>query len=52
MRDRTGGLVNIAKYGEEYGKVEDDPINVLFYGYGHYDILENFSNQSCQKLKM
>ncbi|KAH7537001.1 uncharacterized protein LOC107413195 [Ziziphus jujuba] len=50
MRDRTGGLVNIAKYGEEYRKVEEDPINLLFYGYGHYDILETFPNQSCQKL--
>lgn len=51
MRDRsTGALVNIAKYGEEeYGKDEQNPINVLFHGYGHYDILETPSDKSCQK---
>ncbi|KAJ4841797.1 hypothetical protein Tsubulata_044786 [Turnera subulata] len=41
MIDRaTGNLVNIANYGEEYQKDETNPINVLFHGYGHYDILE------------
>ncbi|RDX87432.1 OTU domain-containing protein, partial [Mucuna pruriens] len=41
MRD-TGSvdLVNIAKYGEEYRNDKEIPINVLFHGYGHYDILE------------
>ncbi|KAH1230278.1 OTU domain-containing protein [Glycine max] len=41
MRD-TGSveLVNIAKYGEEYRNDKDISINVLFHGYGHYDILE------------
>lgn len=53
MVDRSsGGLVNIAKYGEEYGKQEEKPINVLFHGYGHYDILESFSEQSLQKVNM
>ena len=53
MIDRsTGGLVNIAKYGEEYGKNEENPINVLFHGYGHYDILEIPSDKSCQKPSM
>lgn len=53
MVDRSsGGLVNIAKYGEEYGKEEEKPINVLFHGYGHYDILESFSEQSLQKVNM
>lgn len=42
-------LVNIAKYGEEYRKDEESPINVLFHGYGHYDLLESFSEESCQK---
>ncbi|XP_059456061.1 uncharacterized protein LOC132186215 [Corylus avellana] len=45
----SGGLVNIAKYGEEYRKDEESPINVLFHGYGHYDLLESFSEESCQK---
>ncbi|ESW15822.1 hypothetical protein PHAVU_007G105100 [Phaseolus vulgaris] len=37
------GLVNIAKYGEEYrNDKEENSINVLFHGYGHYDILETF----------
>ncbi|KAL3523546.1 hypothetical protein ACH5RR_016380 [Cinchona calisaya] len=41
MIDRSSGsLVNIAKYGEEYKEDEQNPINVLFHGYGHYDILE------------
>nr|GMC90518.1 histone deacetylase 6 [Ipomoea batatas] len=37
-----GSLVNISNYGEEYQKEEDGetPINVMFHGYGHYDILE------------
>ncbi|XP_054782584.1 uncharacterized protein LOC129289761 isoform X2 [Prosopis cineraria] len=48
MRDRNSGdLVNIAKYGEEYRKEKESPINVLFHGYGHYDLLETLSNQIC-----
>ncbi|PON32370.1 OTU domain containing protein [Parasponia andersonii] len=50
MIDRSNGrLVNIAKYGEEYGQNEENPINVLFHGYGHYDILETPLEKSCQK---
>ncbi|XP_050282038.1 uncharacterized protein LOC126722921 [Quercus robur] len=50
MINRTSGaLVNIAKYGEEYRKDEESPINVLFHGYGHYDLLEYISEESCQK---
>ncbi|KAJ6717554.1 OTU-LIKE CYSTEINE PROTEASE [Salix purpurea] len=53
MRDRTtGNLVNIVNYGEEYQKDEVNPINVLFHGYGHYDILETTPGQSCQKVDM
>ncbi|KAF7820235.1 OTU domain-containing protein [Senna tora] len=48
MKERTSGnLVNIAKYGEEYRTEEESPINVLFHGYGHYDLLESLSNQNC-----
>ncbi|KAF7813623.1 ankyrin-3 isoform X1 [Senna tora] len=39
MRDKKwGSLKIIAEYGEEYGK--DCPIQVLYHGYGHYDVLK------------
>ncbi|KAA8539189.1 hypothetical protein F0562_025881 [Nyssa sinensis] len=47
----SGGLVNIANYGEEYQKDKESPIKVLFHGYGHYDILEAISEQSYQKVE-
>lgn len=51
MRERTSGnLVNIANYGEEYQKDQAKPINVLFHGYGHYDILETTPDQNYQKV--
>ncbi|KAH0726397.1 hypothetical protein KY284_002262 [Solanum tuberosum] len=31
------GLISIAEYGQEYGK--DNPIKVLYHGFGHYDAL-------------
>uniref|UniRef100_A0A0E0M2Q8 Ubiquitin thioesterase OTU n=1 Tax=Oryza punctata TaxID=4537 RepID=A0A0E0M2Q8_ORYPU len=34
----AGGLIPIAEYGQEYGK--EDPIQVLFHGFGHYDALQ------------
>ncbi|KAG6760453.1 hypothetical protein POTOM_036975 [Populus tomentosa] len=53
MRDRTtGNLVNIINYGEEHQKDGVNPINVLFHGYGHYDILETTPAQSYQKVDM
>ncbi|XP_051116596.1 uncharacterized protein LOC127241527 [Andrographis paniculata] len=37
----TENFIKIADYGKEYEKDEEDsPINVVFHGYGHYDILE------------
>ncbi|KAK9283801.1 hypothetical protein L1049_012055 [Liquidambar formosana] len=52
MIDRSSdGLVNIANYGEEYRKDKESPINVLFHGYGHYDLVETFSEQCYQKIK-
>ncbi|KAA8539196.1 hypothetical protein F0562_025888 [Nyssa sinensis] len=52
MIDRSsGGLVNVANYGEEYQKDKESPIKVLFHGYGHYDILEAISAQSYQKVE-
>lgn len=32
------GLISIAEYGQEYGK--DNPIRVLYHGYGHYDAVQ------------
>ncbi|CAN4123154.1 unnamed protein product [Withania somnifera] len=33
----ASGLISIAEYGQEYGK--DNPIKVLYHGFGHYDAL-------------
>lgn len=32
------GLIAIAEYGQEYGK--ENPIRVLYHGYGHYEALQ------------
>ncbi|KAF6150370.1 hypothetical protein GIB67_034069 [Kingdonia uniflora] len=37
-------LIHIASYGEDYGK-DEIPIKVVFHGYGHYDVLETFSEK-------
>ncbi|PIN05493.1 hypothetical protein CDL12_21964 [Handroanthus impetiginosus] len=43
MKEKSvDSLIKIANYGEEYGD-EKSSINVLFHGYGHYDILETIS---------
>ncbi|PKA52690.1 OTU domain-containing protein [Apostasia shenzhenica] len=34
----AGGIIAIAEYGQEYGK--EDPIRVLYHGFGHYDALQ------------
>ncbi|KAK6144691.1 hypothetical protein DH2020_021511 [Rehmannia glutinosa] len=40
MKERSSSsLMKIANYGEEYKKDEENSIDVLFHGYGHYDIL-------------
>ncbi|XP_077209924.1 OVARIAN TUMOR DOMAIN-containing deubiquitinating enzyme 4-like [Tasmannia lanceolata] len=36
--DNSGGLITIAEYGQEYGK--ENPIRVLYHGFGHYDALQ------------
>ncbi|KAH7557314.1 hypothetical protein JRO89_XS11G0116800 [Xanthoceras sorbifolium] len=33
----SGGLISIAEYGQEYGT--ENPIRVLYHGFGHYDAL-------------
>lgn len=37
----------IAEYGQEYGK--ENPIRVLYHGYGHYDALRSSSRSSLSK---
>lgn len=40
MQDRNSSNVKvIAEYGKEYGK--DNPIQVIYHGYGHYDVLKS-----------
>lgn len=46
----SGNLINIANYGEDYQKEEENPINVLFHGYGHYDILESMPEPNLLQL--
>ncbi|XP_007010219.2 PREDICTED: OTU domain-containing protein 6B [Theobroma cacao] len=46
----SSNLTKIAKYGEEYQKDKENPINVLFHGYGHYDILESLPEQNCAQV--
>ncbi|KAK6941869.1 OTU domain [Dillenia turbinata] len=36
--EESKGLISIAEYGQEYGK--EDPIRVLYHGFGHYDALQ------------
>ncbi|KAF8043846.1 hypothetical protein BT93_A1986 [Corymbia citriodora subsp. variegata] len=39
MHDKdAGGLIAIAEYGQEYGK--ENPIRILYHGYGHYEALQ------------
>lgn len=38
LDEESGGLISIAEYGQEYGK--ENPIRVLYHGYGHYDSLQ------------
>ncbi|KAI4325651.1 hypothetical protein MLD38_031031 [Melastoma candidum] len=39
MHDRdAGGLISIAEYGREYDN--EDPIQVIYHGFGHYDALQ------------
>jgi hypothetical protein len=39
LDEDAGGLISIAEYGqEEYGK--ENPIRVLYHGFGHYDALQ------------
>nr|POE57605.1 isoform 2 of otu domain-containing protein [Quercus suber] len=44
----SGSLKIIAEYGQEYGK--ENPIRVLYHGYGHYDALRNAISSAESKL--
>ncbi|XP_028551637.1 OTU domain-containing protein At3g57810, partial [Dendrobium catenatum] len=44
------GLKVIAEYGQEYGK--EDPVRVLYHGYGHYDALQLPLGRAQPKLHM
>lgn len=49
MRDtNSSSLRIIAEYGQEYGK--DNPIRVLYHGYGHYDALRGPVTSAPSKL--
>ncbi|GLT30146.1 hypothetical protein SLA2020_049640 [Shorea laevis] len=45
---KYGRLKIIAEYGQEYGK--ENPIRVLYHGYGHYDVLRGPINGGSSKL--
>ncbi|PIA48528.1 hypothetical protein AQUCO_01400843v1 [Aquilegia coerulea] len=42
------GLISIAEYGQEYGK--ENPIRVLYHGFGHYDALQITDRSAKSKL--
>ncbi|XP_027922631.1 OTU domain-containing protein At3g57810-like isoform X1 [Vigna unguiculata] len=47
MQDKnSSNLKVIAEYGEEYGK--ENPIGVIYHGYGHYDALLKCSSTYVQ----
>ncbi|KAA8533284.1 hypothetical protein F0562_033183 [Nyssa sinensis] len=46
---KSSCLKIIAEYGQEYGK--DNPIRVLYNGYGHYDALRSPSGGTLSKLE-
>ncbi|XP_019052555.1 PREDICTED: OTU domain-containing protein At3g57810-like isoform X2 [Nelumbo nucifera] len=45
----SGNLKIIAEYGQEYGK--ENPIRVLYHGYGHYDVLQGSSGEQVKMYK-
>ncbi|KAH7288781.1 hypothetical protein KP509_31G042900 [Ceratopteris richardii] len=38
LEKMSGELISVAEYGKEYGS--DNPIRVLYHGFGHYDALK------------
>lgn len=45
---KANRLKVIAEYGQEYGK--ENPIRVLYHGYGHYDALQDSFGVSQSKM--
>lgn len=46
---KTNSLKVIAEYGQEYGM--ENPVRVLYHGYGHYDALQNQFGSLQSKMK-
>ncbi|XP_068659822.1 uncharacterized protein [Aristolochia californica] len=50
IKDKSSGsFEKIASYGQEYKKDGEMPVEVLFHGYGHYDLLESISCLNTEK---
>ena len=48
MREKNSGTLKIiSEYGQEYGK--ENPIRVLYHGYGHYDALGSSVSSASSK---
>ncbi|CAL0328012.1 unnamed protein product [Lupinus luteus] len=48
MQDKnSSSLKVIAEYGEEYDK-DNNPIRVIYHGYGHYDVLKGSTTYYAQ----
>nr|XP_024398148.1 OTU domain-containing protein At3g57810-like isoform X3 [Physcomitrium patens] len=47
MKDK-GGIISIAEYGQEYGN--DDPVRVLYHGFGHYEALHLSEDRQRSRL--
>ncbi|XP_017971591.1 PREDICTED: OTU domain-containing protein At3g57810 isoform X2 [Theobroma cacao] len=49
MREKSSGILKIiSEYGQEYGK--ENPVGLLYHGYGHYDVLRGPVSSASSKL--
>ncbi|EOY00869.1 Cysteine proteinases superfamily protein isoform 2, partial [Theobroma cacao] len=50
MREKSSGILKIiSEYGQEYGK--ENPVGLLYHGYGHYDVLRGPVSSASSKLR-